>query len=161
MIPKVTSNNILIPKESIRFRVIANSNSKEDQDLKLKVKESLNQDLNSILSSSKTINESRENISNNMESIDNDVKTTLLANNSNQSYKINYGQNYFPQKEYKGVIYPEGNYESLVVTLGDGMGENWWCVLFPPLCLLEADENDTQNVEYQFFVKKIIDKFSK
>ena len=74
---------------------------------------------------------------------------------------IHYGLNYFPKKEYKGVIYEEGYYESLVVTLGNGNGDNWWCVLFPPLCLLEAQETNTQDVEYKFFVQDLIDKYMK
>ena len=65
---------------------------------------------------------------------------------------------YFPKKEYKGVEYNEGNYESLVITLGEGKGDNWWCVLFPPLCLIDAEEQ-TSDVEYKFLVKEIIKHF--
>ena len=64
-----------------------------------------------------------------------------------------------PEKHYKGVTYKEGNYESLVVKLGEGKGENFWCVLFPPLCLLEAEESDKDEVEYKSFIKEIIDKY--
>ena len=66
--------------------------------------------------------------------------------------------NYFPEKEYKGVVYEEGEYESLVITLGNGLGENFWCVLFPPLCLLDTEE-EPENVEYTSFVKEVIDKY--
>ena len=70
--------------------------------------------------------------------------------------------NYFPEKVYKGVKYEEGEYESFVVTLGNGMGKNWWCVLFPPLCLLEAEETEeTTEVEYKFFISELIDKYLK
>ena len=65
--------------------------------------------------------------------------------------------NYFPSKEYKGVKYEEGYYESLVITLGKGEGDNWWCVLFPPLCLIEGEE-DTE-VEYKSIVMEILDKY--
>ena len=58
------------------------------------------------------------------------------------------------------IKYKEGNYESLVVTLGDGSGDNFWCVLFPPLCLLEAEDTNNE-VEYKFFVKELIDKYLK
>ena len=68
---------------------------------------------------------------------------------------------YFPKKKYKGITYKEGNYESLVITLGEGAGDNFWCVLFPPLCLIEADETSNDNVEYKFFVKELIDKYLK
>ena len=68
--------------------------------------------------------------------------------------------NYFPEKKYKGTVYKEGEYESLVVTLGDGLGANFWCVLFPPLCLLDAeDEEQLSNVEYKSFIKELIDKY--
>ena len=73
-------------------------------------------------------------------------------------YKINFGKNHFPDKEYKGVVYNEGDYESLVVYIGEASGDNWWCVLFPPLCLLEADEADTGEVEYKSIVGEMLDK---
>ena len=83
-----------------------------------------------------------------------------MLQGSNQTFQINYGMNYFPEKVYKGVKYADGDYQSLVVTLGEGKGDNWWCVLFPPLCLLEAEETEeTTEVEYQFFVKELIDQF--
>ena len=57
------------------------------------------------------------------------------------------------------VLIEEGYYESLVITLGKGNGENWWCVLFPPLCLMEGEDNNTDEVEYKSFVKEMIDKY--
>jgi stage II sporulation protein R len=72
---------------------------------------------------------------------------------------VNYGLNYFPKKEYKGVIYNEGYYESLVIKIGKGEGNNFWCVMFPPLCFLEAEKSE--KIEYKFFVKEIIDKILK
>ena len=70
---------------------------------------------------------------------------------------FNLGLNYFPEKEFKGITYDEGYYESLVITIGEGKGDNWWCVLFPPLCMLEAEEST--DVEYKSFVKEIVDKY--
>ena len=57
-------------------------------------------------------------------------------------------------------MYPEGNYESLVITLGFGLGDNWWCVLFPPLCLLEAEEEEVSTANYTFYVREVLEKFS-
>ena len=87
------------------------------------------------------------------------VKSTLKALNQKESFKINYGMNYFPEKIYKGVKYEEGEYESLVIELGDGLGDNFWCVLFPPLCLLEGEEQTKTDVEYTSFIKEIINKY--
>lgn len=154
-------NKILIPDEAIRFRVIANSDSREDQDIKYLVKENIEKEVLSDIKQSNSIVETRNIINNNLPKYEENIFTTLRQNNINQSFKINYGMNYFPEKEYKGVKYQEGNYESLVVTLGEGEGKNWWCVLFPPLCLLEAEETNDDEVEYKFFVKELIDKYFK
>ncbi len=155
------NDKVIIPRKAIRLRVIANSNKPQDQILKNEVKTSLNKNLANLLAKSTTIEESRSLLQNNIGAIEDNVRSTLTAQHKNESFTVNYGNNYFPQKTYKGVTYAEGEYESLVVTLGKGEGKNWWCVLFPPLCMLEAEENDTSDVEYQLFIKKIIDKFSK
>ena len=113
--------------------------------------------LYNLLKNTKGIDEARVLINSNLDEIDSKVYKDLNNNNYPFSYKINYGLNYFPSKEYKGVIYEEGYYESLVITLGEGAGDNWWCVLFPPLCLLEAEESD--EVEYTSYIKEVIDKY--
>ena len=143
------SNQVLIPKQAIRFRVIANSNQKSDQDIKLLVRNKIQTELYNDVVNTKNIKEARNIVKHNLNKYDTTVKIALTENQINQDYTINYGTNYFPEKTYKGVVYPEGNYESLVVTLGNGIGENWWCVLFPPLCLLEAEETEEKTtVEY-------------
>lgn len=146
-----------IPDENIRIRVIANSDSEYDQSIKLKVKEMVQDEMYNLLKDTKGIDEARIIINKNLRYIDNKVNNVLINNNYGLDYTINYGLNYFPSKEYNGVIYDEGYYESLVITLGEGKGSNWWCVLFPPLCLLEAEENE--EVEYTSFVKELFDKY--
>lgn len=144
---------ILIPDYAIRFRVIANSNTIEDQTLKLQVKTALESKLNTLMVNAKTSEEAKEIIKKNMPVIRETVNEYTKEN------KVSFGKNYFPEKEYQKVTYPEGNYESLVVTLGSGVGNNWWCVMFPPLCLLEAKENNTDEVNYSFYVKEILNKY--
>lgn len=150
---------ITIPKEAIRFRVIANSNTEKDQNIKKEVVNNLNKDLKRIEFTPKDIASSRNKIKENIPLLSKTIENTLKELNTKGEYTINYGMNYFPQKEYEGVIYEEGEYESLVVTLGDGLGDNFWCVLFPPLCLLEGEETDKNAVEYTSFVKEIINKY--
>ncbi len=156
---KYETTDIIIPQEAIRFRVIANSNSSEDQNIKLNVKNNLTKTIDELIADSNNIDDTRKLLIQNKNVIENSVKNTLISNNFNQNFNVNYGMNYFPEKQFKGITYKAGEYESLVVTLGQGKGNNWWCVLFPPLCLLEAEENNTDEVEYQFLVKNIIDKF--
>lgn len=145
-----------IPDESIRIRILANSNSSKDQSVKEKVKTNLEEYLYNTLKDTKGIDNARTIINNNLGNISNNVKNSLNSLNYNKKYDINFGYNYFPKKEYNGIMYDEGYYESLLVTLGDGLGDNWWCVLFPPLCMLE---NDTDEVEYKLFVSEILKKY--
>lgn len=75
-------------------------------------------------------------------------------NKSTKDYSINYGQNYFPKKEHNGIIYEAGEYESLVITLGQGEGDNFWCILFPPLCMVDENED----IEYKSIIKEVLKK---
>ena len=151
----------IIPDEAIRIRIIPNSNTPKDQLLKNNVKTNIELDIESDLKNSKTINESRTILKNNIPKYKKTINQVLKQNKSNQQYKIDYGNHYFPEKTYKGVKYKEGNYESLLITLGEGKGDNWWCVLFPPICSLEAQETEDNSVEYSFYVKELIEKYLK
>lgn len=145
-------SKIIIPKEAIRFRIIANSNSNTDQKLKKEIVSELEKDL--ISRNFKDIGSARDYFKNNTNKFTNIVDKTLKNNNSDRDFHINYGKNYFPEKTYKNIYYPEGEYESLVITLGDGEGKNFWCVLFPPLCLIDEEKE-----EYPSLIKSIIDKY--
>ena len=150
-------SSYMIPEDALRIRVIANSDSEYDQEIKLLVKEKLQMKLYNLLKNTKGVNDARKIINDNLPNIQADVDMVLKDLNYELGFDINYGMNYFPSKEYKGVLYEEGYYESLVITLGNGEGNNWWCVLFPPLCLLEAEEST--DVEYTSYVKELIDKY--
>lgn len=144
---------IVIPTNAIRYRIIANSNEFEDQEEKMLINTEIEPIIGDILKSSSTIEESRINIKKSIPMMEN------IVGKYNPNYAINYGWNYFPEKIYRGITYQSGNYESLVITLGDGLGDNWWCVLFPPLCLLEAKEENFDDATYSFYLKDVIEKF--
>ena len=150
----------IIPNDAIRFRIIANSNNVNDQRMKVLVKENLEKKLEEDLVNVEDVDTSRAIIRNNIDNYKNIVSNTLKDNNYNSLFTINYGKNYFPEKIYKGVKYEEGYYESLVVSLGNGSGDNFWCVLFPPICNLDFDKN-SQDIEYKFLVKDVFDKYLK
>ena len=153
----ISSMNINSNKDDmLRIRVIANSNSEHDQQVKNEISNNLKIKLYDLLKDEKNIDTARKIINNNIDTLSEDIEKSLV--NEDYSYNINYGLNYFPEKEYNGKTYKEGKYESLLVTLGKGEGNNWWCILFPPLCLVEAEESE-EEVEYDFFFKNIIDKF--
>ncbi len=145
-----SNKEYIIPNDAIRFRVIASSNKIEDQSTKMEIKNNVEDIL-----SSKVKSKNKEEVKN---KINENIPTIKeMINNYEINYNINYGSNYFPEKSYKGVKYEAGNYESLVITLGEGKGDNWWCLLFPPLCY--EDENNINDKDYKFFVKDIINKY--
>lgn len=144
-----SEEEIIIPTNSIRYRIIANSDSTKDQMLKMNIKEKLDEEILPILSDSNSIENSRLLIKDNLDNIKN------IVSKYTDDFDVNYGKNYFPEKTYKGINYDAGNYESLVITLGSGLGKNWWCVLYPPLCLIDENTND---VEYTTLVKEILKK---
>lgn len=159
LIGNVVATNDIIPDDAIRIRVIANSNSEYDQEIKTKVKETLEYDMYNILKDTTDLEEAKILIKDNLSSVENNIDKTLQEEKYKLPFTINFGLNYFPEKEFKGITYDEGYYESVVVTLGEGLGDNWWCVLFPPLCMLEAEYNNTTDVEYTTMVKTIMDKY--
>ena len=153
LIFRTNEEEILIPGEAIRFRVIANSNTLEDQQEKIVIKNQVEKEVYELIGDASNASDVRNIIQDNLDVIEEIVKDYQVP------YQVSYGNNYFPSKTYKGILYPAGNYESLVITLGEGAGNNFWCVLFPPLCMLENTSEDVSDVEYQFYVKKLLDQF--
>ncbi len=140
---------IIIPRESIRFRVIASSNEEKDQRIKKEVVNRLKPTL--MMLPTQNVEDTRNYIQKELPKLETIVEEVV----EERPYTIRYGKNYFPRKEYQNVIYEEGEYESLVITLGKGEGDNFWCVLFPPICFLEEEED----VEYHSFLKDMIQKY--
>lgn len=161
IIYQITNNkeNIIIPKRAIRLRIIADSNSVYDQYIKNEVKKIMEEEIKDNLNDITEIETSRNIIKSNINKYREKIEKLFIKKNYNKEININFGLNYFPKKVYKGVTYEQGDYESLVITIGSGQGDNWWCVLFPPLCLLEAEENT--EVEYKFKVLELLDKIFK
>lgn len=151
----------IIPNESIRIRIVPNSNSIKDQYIKRQVKTNIELELQNDLKSTTTIEETRTTIKKNINKYDNVIKTVLKNEKYQKKHSIDYGYHYFPEKIYKGVKYKEGEYESLLITLGKGQGDNWWCVLFPPICALEEEGKNNEAIEYSFYVKEMFNKYLK
>ena len=150
------NNEVIIPDTAIILRVIPNSNSSLDQSMKNKVKKYLEKNTYVTLSNVTDIEEARTKINDSLSNLDININKIFKDNKYNMEYTVDFGYNYFPEKKYRGLKYEEGYYESLVITIGEGKGDNWWCVLFPNLCLVDL-ENKT-NVEYKSWIVEQINK---
>lgn len=148
----LNKNYELNKNNTIRFRVIANSDTLEDQEIKKEIVKNVSGVINESQKST-SLEETRTYINNKLPEFNEVVEKTLLENNDKREFKINYGLNYFPKKELNNEEYPEGMYESLVITLGKGQGDNFWCILFPPLCMIV----ENKDYEYKSFFKEIFD----
>jgi stage II sporulation protein R len=129
------SQEAFTPDNLIRLHVIANSNSTVDQNVKLEIKDQLVNWLSPRLATSGSANESRTVLAANLKEIQNFVSRQLQSRNQNYGVKVMLGEFDFPTRRYGDLVLPEGKYQALRVILGEGQGRNWWCVLYPPLCV--------------------------
>ena len=125
----------------IRFHVIANSDSDKDQKLKLKVRDEVISYLQPKLKDSKSIQESEKIILNEEDKLMDICKETIKENGYDYDVSINLGYSKFPTKQYSSVVLPAGEYKALKIVIGKGQGRNWWCVMFPPLCFVDEQNN--------------------
>ena len=125
----------------IRFHVIANSDSDEDQELKFKVRNRVLAKVQNALEGSQAAAQTREYIEENLEEIEACALQCVRAEGYDYDVKARIGVTAIPAKEYDDVYFPAGTYEALTITIGEGKGQNWWCVVFPPLCLVDARES--------------------
>ena len=130
-------NYYISDNNSIRFRVISNSNSFKD----LMIKELIVQELSVYLSQNNDLNGTRKNIIDNMGVIENKIIEIFEKNKYNEVFNIMYGMNEFPRKEYNGIVYEKGLYESLVIEIGEAKGDNYWCFLYPSLCFIDEKKD--------------------
>ena len=130
---KNISNNFL------RLHVVANSDSTEDQILKYKIRDAVIDYMKPYFSNINTKNDAL-NILNSQKNNINDLATKIATENGyNYPVNVSIGNFYFPTKEYSEIILPEGYYDALKIELGNAKGQNWWCVMFPSLCIIDSN----------------------
>ncbi|MGL5677615.1 MAG: stage II sporulation protein R [Cellulosilyticaceae bacterium] len=127
-----------LSEQVVRFHVIANSDTQEDQLLKENVRDAVLVYMEPILKDSPSIEETRARITEHLDEI-NEVATTVIANwGKTYSVYSELTHEDFPTKAYGDVVFPAGNYEACRIVIGEGAGKNWWCVMYPPLCYVDA-----------------------
>ena len=121
-----------------RLHIIANSDSSADQELKLKVRDNIIEYMNTLTSSSSDKKDVISMVNNHLDSFKEIALNTIKENGYNYDVNIEIGNFHFPTKSYGDISFPAGNYDALKIEIGDAIGQNWWCVLFPPLCFVNS-----------------------
>lgn len=139
----------------MRFHVVANSDSTEDQDLKLQVRDyvlsKVQEEITQQMTSSHSDSASREPlaqqkfireyIEDNLPRIESWAKEAVISQGFDYDVTASTGIRHIPAKYYDELFFPEGNYEALTLSIGEGKGQNWWCVVFPPLCMVDSEDS--------------------
>ncbi len=127
-----------ISEKILRLHIIANSDSEDDQNVKMLVKENLVTYLENLLKDSSSLEESIDITSKHYDDIINIANSTLTSNGKSYTAACCIERTVFPVKSYGDITLPSGEYTALRVTLGNASGKNWWCILYPPLCFVDA-----------------------
>ena len=127
-----------IAKEIIRFHVLANSDSEEDQALKMKVKEEVLKLLKEELDGISDLDGTKKAIQNHLEDIKNTAENVIRTEGYDYPVTVKLEPHEFPVKTYGDCTFPAGTYEALRVCIGKAEGQNWWCVVFPNLCFADT-----------------------
>jgi stage II sporulation protein R len=124
----------------LRLHVIANSDSRQDQEVKLQVRDAVIASFQKEMLQMKSLKETEAYVKTQLDNVKVMANKVLARNRFSYKSRVSLSVDYFPQKSYGGVVFPAGKYDALRIVLGNGKGHNWWCVLFPPLCLLNANQ---------------------
>ncbi len=136
-----------IANEVIRLHVLANSDENYDQQLKIKVKDSVIKMLENELNNSMSKDETRIILLQNLNKIEQKAKQIIEENGYNYNVIAKITFDYFPTKQYGDIILPAGEYEALKIEIGEAKGQNWWCVMFPPLCFIDVSVKEVPKEE--------------
>lgn len=149
---------VSVASKIIRFHVLANSDSDEDQKLKLKVRDSVLKFIAPKMANSKNINESRELLKKYNNNIQEIASNVVKQNGYKYNVTTELGTDYFPVKSYGDIVLPQGKYEAYRILIGSAKGHNWWCVMFPPLCFTDITKGNVEVDKTKDEMKKVLTK---
>ena len=146
-----------IADEVIRLHVLANSDEVYDQELKIKVKDGIVKMLEDELHSSMSKDETRIILLKNLDEIEKKTKEIIEENGYDYDVSAKITFDNFPTKQYGDVVLPAGEYEALKVEIGEAKGQNWWCVMFPPLCFVDASVKEVPKEDKEILKNVLTD----
>lgn len=154
----VAQDTLIIPDEAIRLRILANSDNDKDQEVKRAIRDAVNAEITKWVEDLTSIDDARELIKAQLPVVEEIARKELADWNLEYSVDVDFGQVQFPTKLYGQFLYPAGTYEAIMITLGEGSGANWWCVLFPPLCFLDFSTSLAVNSGFEEDPVETVDK---
>ncbi len=145
-----------ISSKLIRFHVIANSDGELDQELKLKVRDKVLEYIQPILKESTSLEESREILKDKNDEILAIADDVIADNGYSYKAESTLSKEYFPVKTYGNITLPQGEYEAYRIIIGSGEGQNWWCVMFPPICFVDITKGEIAYEETENEMKSVL-----
>lgn len=130
-----------IYNDTLRLHILANSDTREDQELKLCIRDKILTKYGKMLGQGNSIDEAKVSVEAMLPLIESDAKTWISELGYDYTVKASLSEEWYDTREYEGFSLPAGYYSSLRIIIGEGEGQNWWCVMYPPLCLEMATEN--------------------
>ena len=146
-----------IEHEVLRMHILANSDTEYDQNLKLKVRDKLLENSDEIFGGCENLEEMKIRANEKLDEINDIVLDVIHANGYNYTVQTQLVNMEFDAREYGDITMPAGKYDALRVTIGEAEGHNWWCVMYPPLCIPAAEkvESDEQAAEDYFEAEEL------
>ncbi len=129
-----------VKENLVRLHVVANSDSQEDQALKLQVRDAVLEKLNGAMEQIPTAQEAKDYLAGHLQELEAFINAFLQSLNREETASVSLQKEEFPTRHYDTFSLPAGVYDSLRITIGQGQGQNWWCVIFPTLCLPATSE---------------------
>lgn len=172
-----------ISSSIFRLHVIANSDSEEDQKLKYQVRDNILNYINNLIDTSYSRTDVINILEDNLDNFKQIAKQTIDDNGFDYNVDLEIGNFYFPTKNYGNISFPAGSYDGLRIKIGEAKGQNWWCVLFPPLCFIDVTSgvvpeesknnleenlseeefllitNNSESIKFKFKIVEIFDNF--
>ncbi len=133
-----------IRQSVLRLHVVASSDTTEDQQLKLKVRDALLEKGADIFTENDSLIMAEEKVKNSLDVLKETAESTVRESGYTYPVDVELTKSYFPTRQYENITLPAGSYNAVKVIIGEGEGKNWWCVMFPPLCLPAASENEAK-----------------
>lgn len=153
---------LCLPRQNddfLRVHIRANGDGADEQSLKLLVKDAIVEYLAPLVARCDTVAQSKKIVAENLDNIKKVAERTLKQNGCLYAVTLELKKETFPARSYGGITLASGAYDALIVNIGSGKGQNWWCVIYPPLCFVGAEANGTNAVRYRSKLLEIINRY--